>query len=182
MRFRLAWRCALASVLLGATALAAGRAPGVQPDPGVQVPRVTTAMTDKDVEPFGLTVYWKALCVLGEFDEPTGIYPIEDDVYLTDTYTRLACYNAKDGVRRWIKALDRIGQPQFEPAPFGPDVFTVAGGSLICLDRQSGNERWRTRTKNIPCAGPAVGPDYVYVAGADGWLRAFSKRTHEEAW
>ena len=183
MTRRTAWHGVLAALALTAATVPAARAGARENDAPKRVRGpVTEAITDKDVEPFGLQVYWKAICVLGEHAKPKGVFPANNVVFVTDTYTRLSCYSAKNGRRRWITALAEPHQPLFAPAVTKRDVFMVAAGYVIVLDRQYGRERWRVRLKNIPAAGPAVSGNYIYVSGADGWLRAFNRTLKREAW
>jgi outer membrane protein assembly factor BamB len=139
-------------------------------------------ITDREVEPYGLAVGWKALAGMQQGAELTGLYPTSTEVFITDSFARLASYNAKDGTRRWGVVLDRPLNPVFEPCAVGTDVYVITGGRLIDLDRRTGLIRWETRLKRVPAAGPAVIGELVYVACADGWFLAFDRRTGEEAW
>jgi hypothetical protein len=139
-------------------------------------------ITDRDVEPFDLVVQWKALTWLGEHGDPTGLYVAEQEVFTTDNDTRLSCFERTAGKRLWMTVLGQPRQPLFEPTCDGPDVFVVASGFLFCMDRQFGSERWRLKLQNVPGGKAAVAGDFVYVAGADGWLRAFNRLDQREAW
>ena len=148
---------------------------------GARLPFAQT-ITDKDVEPFDLVVHWKALTWLGEHDKPTGIYVSDQEVFTTDTRTRLSCFDVNHGKRLWMQVLDQPHQPLFEPTTDGPDAFVVAAGHLIVMDRRFGAERWRLKLKNVPSGKPAVAGDYVYVGGADGWLHVYNRRDQKEVW
>ena len=182
MNRRIAWVAVLTTVgLLGVSGPVWYLAGASDDPPGRRNP-FAQAITDKEVEPFGLAVQWKALTWLGEHARPTGLYVSDQEVFTTDDYSRLTCFDRVTGKRLWMQRLGRPHQPIFEPTVDGPDAFVIASGYLIALDRKFGGERWRIKLKNIPSGKAAVAEDFIYVASAEGWLRAYSRLEQKERW
>ncbi len=55
-------------------------------------------------------------------------------------------------------------------------------GALVCLDADTGEERWRARAADGVLVRPVVVDHFVYFAARDGFVRAVHRRTGALAW
>jgi outer membrane protein assembly factor BamB len=94
-------------------------------------------------------------------------------LYVAGIRDVLVCLNAADGKEVWrVDFVGKYGSPLpafgfvCSPLVFGNDLFVQAGSSCFCLDKLTGNERWRSLNDAGGMMGSAFSsPVLAEVAG-----------------
>ena len=82
-------------------------------------------------------------------------------------------YDAETGKVRWTTNLGNGRTESLGVAGKGKYVAAIKGGSVFCLDSQSGAVLWSKRCKNGPSAPPQVDDDEIYVPLINGRVERF---------
>ena len=117
----------------------------------------------------------------------------DGQVFVGSRAGRLYAVEASTGIRAWsVQVSDSPGTTVFQPVADAELVTagytTFANpplGGVVAVERGSGRVRWRRPLATVDAAsggfggGPVITPGAVWVAGADGWVRALARGTGE---
>ncbi|MBF5043827.1 PQQ-binding-like beta-propeller repeat protein [Aggregicoccus sp. 17bor-14] len=110
----------------------------------------------------------------------TGLLPLADGVLLGNEAGALLRLRA-DGTVLWRAMLGR--EVAARPAVSGGHVLAgTVGGDLVCVDLQTGAERWRLTGQPPVLADLAADEGAVYVMAPDGSVRAHAVDTGALRW
>jgi outer membrane protein assembly factor BamB len=94
----------------------------------------------------------------------------EDHIYVGDLDGGVRCLSIADGAENWTYKLD--GEVFSGPTLHGEDVLITSEiGSLVCLNKEDGKERWAPFRIDAPLrCSPTIAAGHVMLAGCDSLL------------
>lgn len=134
--------------------------------------------TDGSAEP--LLEQWRA----HPGGEPIAVAVLEDLVVVSTARRRLVAYDL-NGVRRWlVETSDLVVQPPIRVSSRAGDLVVAQdlSGAVIGLDVDTGDVRWRQRTRTESDLGPVSLGDLAVVADRSGDLVAIDAASGERRW
>ncbi len=136
--------------------------------------RVTGVVSQEAAQRFGLERAWATQI---ELDQSRGrIAHISLEAGLVLVQTDQAAVHVLDAETRRTVWVGHVGEPgAVTVPPAANDKFVVsANGSILFLfDRATGKVLWTRKMPSVPCAGPVIGNDRIYVPQVSGMLTTY---------
>ncbi|MDD9987818.1 MAG: PQQ-binding-like beta-propeller repeat protein [Spirochaetaceae bacterium] len=126
-----------------------------------------------------------AMLVVGKGADAGALVPLQDENGVERCGVCRVCLN--DGTVQWHTRSDASVRAGVAGGPDGSCFAMSLTGRLLCIDGQSGEERWRTDTPGHPGRWVAVTPAYdavrgLVAAGAKSGYGAYDAATGAERW
>lgn len=110
--------------------------------------------------------------------------PLDDTFVAPDRGGAATAFSATDGTNAWQTVFERQSVNGLAATDDTVLVATGANGRgfVVALDRESGDEQWRTTSVGEIYTDPVVGPDNVYVLNTDAKLHALDPGSGTVQW
>lgn len=133
--------------------------------------------TERYLDRYGVTRAWWNQAVLNPSkDTIRSISLDEQQLYVVATSGAVTSFDAITGQRLWAGQFGLENEFVFEIASDDDMAFILAGASLHGVRKRTGESLFIFTLGDYPSAAPAIDADNIYIASADGSVRAYDWR------
>lgn len=130
----------------------------------------------------GLAKYWQLQVPLDEAQSVSGLFLVDDALYVATQDGYVYAIDAPTGVIRWLQPVSRSGYPVRRPCHAGSWVFFVTPIDVQAYDRLTGDPVDRRALRFPASTAPVSDGTRLYIGGIDHRLYALSSYTLFVEW
>lgn len=137
-----------------------------------------TLPSEQGLSSLGLKRAWWGRANLDPTQDRVQFLTADEQVVYVQSYTGgITGFDAETGKRLWARQLGPQQQAGFAAGSNDTEVLITAGLVMYCLDKPTGQTKWKLDLPHHPSATPGVDDDHVYVPMNDGSVYEFNLNT-----
>ncbi len=137
--------------------------------------------SEQALSSLGMTRAWWGRANLDPTQDRVQFLTADEQAVYVQSYTGgITAFDAETGKRLWARQIGRQQQAGFAAGSNDTEVPRTAGLVMYCLDKPTGQTKWKIDLPHHPSATPGVDDDHVYVPMNDGSVYEFNlNKIHE---